>query len=157
MMRFLSVFLLLLGLSLRITAQEQEKKITVKPDIHFRTFWMNTGYPGLDYKKDHALGMSLYLGANFNYAIHWTFDIGYRSFANVASSDIWNPDPISGQSNRYETGLFDLLDPRDRFFGRLETLSLEYSTEKFGLKAGRMGINSDWINAQDGRLSTTAV
>lgn len=157
MMRFLSVFLLLLGFSSGITAQEQEKKITVKPVIHFRTFWMNTGYPGLEFKKDHALGMSLYAGAGFSYSDRLTLDLGYRTFANVSSSDIWKSDPVSGQANRYETGLFDLLNPGDRFFGRFETFSLGYSGEKFGAKIGRMGINTDWVNAQDGRLSPTAI
>lgn len=151
------IFLFLLSLPITLVAQEKEEKITIQPDIHFRTFWMNTAYPGLDFKKDYALGVSLYTGANISYSDRWGVDLGYRTFANVASSEIWELDPISGQSNRYETGLFDLLDPKDRFFGRFETFSLSYSGEKFGAKIGRMGINSDWVNAQDGRLSPTAV
>jgi hypothetical protein len=138
-------------------AQEEERKLILTPDLHFRTFWMNTNYPSQDFKEDYALGMSLNLGAVLRYRDHWKFHFGYRTFANVASSDIWNPDPITGQPNRYETGLFDLLDTRDRFFGKLETFSLEYSNENLGVKVGRMGINTDWINAQDGRLSPTAV
>ncbi|WP_111672285.1 hypothetical protein [Algoriphagus litoralis] len=138
-------------------SQDEEQKIIVRPDLHFRTFWMNTNYPGQDFKEDYALGMSLNLGALISYQSHWKLKFGYRSFGNVTSSEIWLPDPTSGQANRYETGLFDLLDTRDRFFGKLETLSLEYSTAKVGIKAGRMGINTDWINAQDGRLSPTVV
>ena len=149
--------LFILGLIFKGLAQDEEKKLSIQPDLHFRTFWMNTNYPSQDFKKDYALGMSLNLGAVISYKSNWKFHIGYRSFANVASSEIWEPDPTTGQANRYETGLFDLLDTRDKFFGKLETLSLEYSTEKIGIKAGRMGINSDWINAQDGRLSPTAV
>ena len=138
-------------------AQEEERKLVLTPDLHFRTFWMNTKYPRQDFKEDYALGVSLNLGAVLRYQDHWKLHFGYRTFANIASSEIWLPDPITGQSNRYETGLFDLLDTRDRFFGKLETLSLEYSKENFGIKIGRMGINTDWINAQDGRLSSTAV
>jgi hypothetical protein len=138
-------------------AQEGEKKLDLRPDIHFRTFWMNTDYPGQDFKADYALGMSMNLGAILSYREKWKLHLGYRTFANVASSELWEADPVSGQPNRYETGLFDLLDNRDRFFGKMETFSLEYSTPKLGIKAGRMGINSDWINAQDGRLSPTAV
>lgn len=138
-------------------AQDEERKLIVQPDLHFRTFWMNTNYPGQEFKEDYALGMSLNLGAGVSYRTNWKFHFGYRAFANVTSSEIWEPDPLSGQANRYETGLFDLLDTRDRFFGKLETLSLEYSTAKVGVKAGRMGINSDWVNAQDGRLSPTAI
>lgn len=118
---------------------------------------MSTSYPSRDFKDDYALGMSLNLGGKITYAEHWRLHAGYRMFANVASSDIWNADPTTGQGNRYEVGLFDLLDTRDRFFGKLETLSLEYFTEKFSIKAGRMGINTDWVNPQDGRLSPTAV
>lgn len=147
----------LLGLLKTGKAQEETEKLSAHPDVHFRTFWMNTNYPGQNLKEDYALGMSLNLGAILTYQSHWKFHLGYRSFANVASSDIWKPDPTTGQGNRYETGLFDLLDTRDRFFGKLETFSLEYFKQNFGIKAGRMGINSDWINAQDGRLSPTAV
>ncbi|GMQ29697.1 hypothetical protein [Algoriphagus confluentis] len=153
---FLLYLFLLIGVD-QVWAQEEEKKLELRPDLHFRTFWMSTSYPGLDFKEDYALGMSLNLGGKIKYRENWTFHAGYRMFANVWSSQIWDPDPISSQSNRYETGLFDLLNPKDRFFGRLETLSLEYSQEKFGLKIGRMGINSDWVNAQDGRLAPTAV
>lgn len=158
-MKFRIFFSALFFLSFAFTAksQEEEKKLSVSPDLHFRTFWMNTSYPGKDYKEDYALGLSLNLGAWVTYKQNWKFHVGYRSFANSFSSKIWEPDPHTGQPNRYETGLFDLLDTRDRFFGKLETLSLEYSQANFGIKAGRMGVNSDWINAQDGRLSPTAV
>jgi hypothetical protein len=147
----------LLSLSFNAWPQEKERSLALRPDVHFRTFWMNTSYTQGEYKDDYALGMSLNLGATLSYRTDWKLQIGYRTFANVASSDIWNPDPVSGQANRYETGLFDLLDPRDRLFGKLETLSLAYSTTKLGIKVGRMGINSDWVNAQDGRLSPTVV
>jgi len=157
MKRIVPVLIFILSTFFSVEAQEEEKKLIVYPDLHFRTFWMNTNYPGQDYKEDYALGMSFNLGAMVKYKESLKFHIGYRSFANVASSEIWEPDPISGQANRYETGLFDLLNTRDRFFGKLETFSLEYSKQNFGIKAGRMGINTDWINAQDGRLSPTAV
>ncbi|MFN4000148.1 hypothetical protein [Algoriphagus sp.] len=157
MRRIILILIFFLSTLFSVEAQEEERKLIVNPDLHFRTFWMNTNYPKLDYKEDYALGMSLNLGAEIKYQDHWKLHIGYRTFANVASSEISEPDPISGQANRYETGLFDLLDTRNRFFGKLETLSIEYSEENFGIKAGRMGINTDWVNAQDGRLSPTAV
>ena len=53
--------------------------------------------------------------------------------------------------------MFDLLDQDDRFFGKLENLSLTYSKESWGISAGRIAINEDWINAQDGRLSPTGI
>lgn len=153
-MRFiwLGFFLILPLLSF---SQESEKALIFAPDIHFRTFWMSTTYPD-DFKDDYALGASLNLGGKITYRENFKFHIGYRSFANIWSSDISAPDPLTGQSNRYETGLFDLLDTEDKFFGKLETFSFEYSNSKWGAKVGRMGINSDWVNAQDGRLSPTA-
>lgn len=157
MKRIFLLAILLLTFRMIGKAQEEERKLVLTPDLHFRTFWMNTNYPGQDFKGDYALGMTLNLGSVLRFKESWKFHVGYRTFANVASSEIWEPDPITEQPNRYETGLFDLLDTRDRFFGKLETFSLEYSKENFGVKVGRMGINSDWINAQDGRLSPTAV
>lgn len=147
---------IILVLSFHAKAQDTERKLEVVPDIHFRMFWMSTSYPS-DFKDDYALGTSLQLGGKFTYAKHWDLQVGYRFYGDLWSSDIWSPDPVSGNSNRYETGLFDLQNPGDRFFGRLESLSISYSTSLWGVRLGRMGINTDWINAQDGRLSPTAV
>lgn len=156
-MKRVVIVIFLLGILKTGKAQEEKRKFIVNPDLHFRTFWMNTNYPGQDLKEDYALGLSMNLGAIIKYRENWKLHVGYRTFANAVSSEIWEPDPTTGQSNRYESGLFDLLDTKDRFFGKLETLSLEYSKQRFGIKAGRMGINSEWVNAQDGRLSPTAV
>lgn len=137
-------------------AQQPEKKLDIKPDVHFRMFWMSTSYPG-DYKDDYALGTRLTLGSKVTFAEHWDFKIGYSVFGNLWSSDLSVPDPISGGGNRYEVGLFDLLNEEDRFFGKLEKLSLTYSQSNWGVSAGRLAINEDWINGQDGRLSLTGV
>lgn len=155
--RLVLLVVLLLILVKPIQAQEEERKISVHPDVHWRTFWMNTSYPGENFKEDYALGMSLNLGAQVDFREYWNFQIGYRAFANLASSDLEGLDPISGQGNRYEIGLFDMLNPSDRFFGKLETLSLAYTRKKFAIKLGRQPINSDWVNGQDGRLSPTAM
>jgi hypothetical protein len=34
---------------------------------------------------------------------------------------------------------------------------LGYSKSKLGVKLGKMGVQTDWVNAQDGRLSPTVV
>lgn len=140
-----------------VVAQQEEKKIIFKPEVSFRSFWMQTSYAEQALKSDHALGMTAYLGGKWTVRKNWELRVGYRAFGNVASSLIWENDPLTGQPNRYEAGLFDLLQPEDRFFGRLETLSLGYSKPKFGVKLGKMGIQTDWVNAQDGRLSPTVV
>lgn len=147
--------LLLIFLPLFGFAQQEKKGIILSPDLHFRTFWMSTNYPS-DFKNDFALGSSLNLGAKARIQ-KFELQVGYRVFANLWSSDLASPDPLSGQPNRYEAGLFDLLNPKDKFFGKLETLSISYQNSNWGASLGRMGINSDWINAQDGRLSPTAI
>lgn len=145
-----------LVLSFRAYSQVTEKKLEIVPDVHFRMFWMSTSYPS-DFKNDFALGSSLNLGTKITFAERLQFHIGYRIYGNLWSSELTAPDPLSGLNNRYEVGLFDLLNQDDKFFGKLETFSLGYSLSNWGLKFGRMGINSDWINAQDGRLAPTAV
>ena len=117
---------------------------------------MNTNYWDA-YKSDYALGTSLNLGAKLNYIKHWEFRVGYRVYANLWSSDLTASDPKSGGRNRYEVGLFDLLNEGDRIFGKLENLSVTYSRANWGISAGRMHINEDWMNAQDGRLSPTGI
>ncbi|MFC3881785.1 hypothetical protein ACFOSV_16435 [Algoriphagus namhaensis] len=154
MKRFL--ILIFFGLVLQTSHAQEEKSVDIKPDFHLRTFWMSSTYPS-DFKDDYALGTSLNLGTKISFQKNWNFQIGYRVFANVLSSDIWSPDPLSGQSNRYETGLFDLLNPGDSFFGKLEILNLGYNSDKWGVKVGRFGINTPWINPQDGRLSPTGI
>lgn len=137
-------------------AQRPEKKLEVDPDVHLRIFWMSTSYAD-DYKDDYALGTSLNLGAKITYAENLQLRVGYRVFGNLWSSDLTALDPVSGGENRYEVGLFDLLNREDRFFGKLENLSLTYSKNNWGIAIGRMAINTDWINAQDGRLSPTGI
>jgi hypothetical protein len=147
---------LLLVLSFKAQSQDSEKKLEIVPDVHFRMFWMSTSYPS-DFKNDFALGSSLNLGTKITFAERLQFHLGYRFYGNLWSSDLTAPDPLSGLNNRYEVGLFDLLNLEDKFFGKLETISLSYSRSNWGMKIGRMGINSDWINGQDGRLAPNAV
>ncbi|MDN3203300.1 hypothetical protein [Algoriphagus sediminis] len=150
------VLILLVWLVIFSQAWAQDvQKVKLSPDIHFRTFWMSTSYPS-DFKDDYALGASLNLGGKAKYK-GFEFHAGYRVFGNLVSSDIWKPDPVSGQGNRYETGLFDLLNPGDNYFGKLEIFNLKYEGKNWGGQIGRFGINTPWINPQDGRLSPTGV
>ena len=136
---------------------DKEKKVVFQPQLSFRSFWMNTSYSNEALRSDYALGLSSLIGGKLTLQKKWEIQAGYRVFGNAFSSEFWLPDPVTGQANRYETGMFNVLDPQDRFFGRLELLSLGYSHPKFGFKLGKMGIQSDWVNAQDGRLSPTVV
>ena len=141
----------------QISRKAAENKVLFIPDVSFRSFWMNTSYTNEELKPDYALGISTAAGGKLSFAKHWEVQGGYRIFANVFSSPFWEIDPTTRQSNRYESGLFNLLDPKDRFFGRLELLSLSYTQPKFGIKLGKMGIQTEWVNSQDGRLSPTVV
>jgi hypothetical protein len=137
-------------------SQEKERTLALVPKAHFRTFWMSTSYPN-HFKNDFALGSSLNLGGELSYQEHWKIQLGYRFFGNLWSSNLNELDPLSGQANRYELGLFDLLNAKNRFFGKIEALSVSYSQNQWGVTAGRMGIDSDWVNLQDGRLAPTAI
>ena len=145
------------GETVHAQTDEKEKKAVFQPELSFRSFWMNTAYPNETFRSDHALGLTSLVGGKLTLQKKWEIQAGYRVFGNAFSSDFWLPDPITGQANRYESGLFNVLEPQDRFFGRVELLSLGYSQTNFGVKVGKMGIQSDWVNAQDGRLSPTVV
>lgn len=145
------------GETVHAQTDEKEKKVVFQPVLSFRSFWMNTAYPNETFRSDYALGLTSLVGGKLTLQKKWEIQAGYRVFGNALSSEFWLPDPVTGQANRYESGLFNVLEPQDRFFGRVELLSLGYSHPNFGVKVGKMGIQSDWVNAQDGRLSPTVV
>ena len=145
------------GETVQAQTDEKEKKVVFQPELSFRSFWMNTSYSNEAFRSDYALGLTSLVGGKWTLQKKWDLQVGYRVFGNAFSSDFWLPDPVTGQANRYESGLFNVLEPQDRFFGRVELLSLGYSQPDFGVKVGKMGIQSDWVNAQDGRLSPTVV
>jgi hypothetical protein len=145
------------GETVQAQTEEKEKKVVFQPELSFRSFWMNTSYSNEVLRSDYALGLTSLVGGKWTLQKKWDLQVGYRVFGNAYSSDFWLPDPLTGQANRYESGLFNVLEPQDRFFGRVELLSLGYSQPTFGVKVGKMGIQSDWVNAQDGRLSPTVV
>ena len=106
-MRFLSfsTFLLLIVLhSNLVHAQvpEVEKKVVFEPELSLRSFWMNTSYTNEALRSDHALGLTSLIGGKIIASKKWEFQAGYRVFANAFSSNFWVPDPVTGQSNRYE-------------------------------------------------------
>lgn len=135
-------------------SQGEQKKFSVIPQVHFRTFWMSTTYPG-KFKDDYSLGASLSVGAKLTYGSNWSLQSSYRGFADIWSSQIWEASPITGRRNRYEIGLYDLQNPGDRVFGSFERLTIRYKGQFWEVALGRMDINTPWVNPQDGRLSPT--
>lgn len=122
---------------------------------HFRYFLMATdnatGYR--DYHA-HALGG----GIKFETARYHGFQFGISGFFvfNAGSSNLAEPDPKSGQMNRYELGLFDVTNPENKTdIDRLEELYIKYSTQRISVTAGRQLMNTPFINLQDGRMRPT--
>lgn len=124
---------------------------------HFRYFNMYT-----DNEKDltdyyaNALGG----GLGFETAQFHKFQFAISGFYifNIGSSDLTKLDPISGQPNRYEIGLFDIENSANKMdINRLEEFYLKYNFKKSSLILGRMLINTPFINLQDGRMRPTAV
>ncbi|EKB51129.1 hypothetical protein [Cecembia lonarensis] len=161
-MKFLSiVFTLFFLLQHNNFAQETEPvnnkaKPPISGEIGLRSFWMSTSY-WEDFKGDFALGQSAYLQLKTQSYKGFSAIGRYTVFGNAWSSDLLARDPITQNFNRYEVGLFDVLNPDDRFFGKLEEFQLRYQSEKFEAAIGRMDINTPFINPQDGRLSPTFV
>ncbi len=133
-----------------------KSKNPIQGTIGIRSFWMSTSY-WEDFKGDFALGQSAYLQLKTKEYKGFSVIGRYSVFGNVWSSDLLERDPATQNFNRYEVGLFDVNNPSDRFFGKIEELQIRYNAPKFNVIAGRMDINTPFINPQDGRLSPTFV
>lgn len=161
MRRYLIIGLLsFLGFSSLTSAQDttntSKSAVPVEGTVGLRTFWMSTSYFE-DFKGDYALGQAAFLRLKTKDFKGFSLAARYTLFANVWSSNLLDRDPITGNFNRYEVGLFDVTNPADRLFGKLEELQLRYQSEKISAVLGRMDINTPFINPQDGRLSPTFV
>lgn len=142
----------------QLVAQEVESasKRPIQGVLGLRNYWMSTSY-WEDFKGDFALGQSVFLRVHTNTYKGFSVAGRYTVFANLMSSDLLDRDPITGNFNRYEVGLFDVANPESAFFGKLEELQIRYKSKKLEAILGRMDINTPFINPQDGRLSPTFV
>ncbi|MBL7817852.1 MAG: OprD family outer membrane porin [Saprospiraceae bacterium] len=171
---------LMLGFNTFMRAQHQE--VHEKPDIwkgkqnqtedttsllnafkkghihgHFRYYFMATDNEKnlSDYHANAAGGGIRFETANFH-----GFQFGVSGFYvfNLGSSDLTKLDPTTGQSNRYEIGLFDQEDPTNgKDIDRLEEFFLKYNYKKSHISFGRQLLNTPFINLQDGRMRPTGV
>lgn len=122
---------------------------------HARYFFMATQNRDelSDYYANAAGGGLKYESAPFR-----GFQVGVSGFFiyNVGSSDLALVDPLSGGRNRYEIGLFDLEDPRNRAdIDRLEELYIRFRKAKGTVTFGKQLINTPFINPQDSRMRPT--
>lgn len=124
---------------------------------HFRYFFMATrNEKALSNYHANAAGG----GLKFETARFRNFQMGISGFFtfNIGSSDLSKPDPATGAFNRYEIGLFDIQDPRNKTdINRLEELYLKYHFPSTVITFGKQLLNNPFINLQDGRMRTTAV
>lgn len=87
-------------------------------------------------------GFNVGIGGAFNY--------------NLTSSDFTKKDAITGASNRYEIGLFDVENPSNRNnLDRIEELWLRYQWKKTRITLGQQILQTPFINYQDGRMRPT--
>ncbi|MCC5938672.1 MAG: hypothetical protein JJU34_15430 [Lunatimonas sp.] len=153
---FLFLFAIVGGYAQEADSLAHKPQHAIKGTLGLRSYWMSTGY-WEDFKSDFALGQSAFLRLTTR-ELHGFSLVGrYTVFGNLWSSDLSAPDPVTNNVNRYEVGLFDVNNPSDRLFGKIEELQLRYRSERFDVVAGRMDINTPFLNPQDGRLSPTFV
>lgn len=124
---------------------------------HFRYYFMAT---------DNASGLSDFYanaiggGIKYETAPFKGFQFGVSGFFvfNIGSTDLSIPDPKTNQSSRYESALFDIEDPSNKYdIDRLEELYLKYNWKQSTIVFGKQLINTPFINLQDGRMRPTEV
>ncbi len=154
-MRRFQLVLVFFFLFTSLFAQEKQPSWG-KMDVRARFYSMNTVNEAAlrDYFAS-AFGV----GAGYS-SPEWE-GLSFRSSAwltqGLYTTDITNPDPISGALNRYEIGLFNVRDVHDRTLFRIEDLYLQYKKEQSYLRLGRQLITTPFVNPQDGRMSPSYV
>jgi hypothetical protein len=143
------------GLSMAMDSLQREP-VRLIPEVRVRSFFMATQNEGA-LADDFAWASALRIAVQSTPYKGFSIKAGYRAFGIHAHSDVWAPESTTGQINRYETGLFDQLNPEQRYFGKVEELHLAYAGSTVQGTIGRMFINTPFINPQDGRLNPTAV
>ncbi|MEQ8811379.1 MAG: OprD family outer membrane porin [Imperialibacter sp.] len=119
---------------------------------HLRSFSMGT-INHEDFPDYYAQGVGAGLG--WYSPIIGKFQVAMSGFFmyNLASSPLGNVPPFN---NRYEVGLFDVLNPDNRSdLGRVENLYLRYIISKKNksyIQVGKFGLKTPMMNPQDGRM-----
>lgn len=121
-------------------------------EFHARSFFMSTINKGelLDYS-------ALATGAGIGYySPKWKgFHFGFSGFFvfQLLENNIYESDPTTNNTNRYEILLFDMNDFSNRTdLDRLEELFLQYDHKKLSIKLGRQTFDSPLLNEQDNRM-----
>jgi hypothetical protein len=126
-----------------------------KWSLHSRSYFMSTINEGA-LKDDYALAQGAGIGLLTVPVKGFQLGVAGYFIFNLVSSDLAEPDPISGGNNRYEIGQFDVTNPKNKHdLDRLEDLFLRYSYRKNSITIGRMELNTPFMNLQDGRMRPT--
>jgi hypothetical protein len=123
---------------------------------HYRYFFMATdNAPGFQDYFANAAGGGIRFETGRFHGFHLVVS-GFYTF-NIWSSDLSIPDPLSGNRNRYEIGLFDVEDPENvTNLDRLEEFHLGYEYRNTRITLGKQLLNTPFLNLQDGRMRPTA-
>ena len=128
-----------------------------KLHIHTRSYSMATNNlnNGPDYYAV-AKGLGAAWESPHFYGFYGRFS-GFFIF-EVASSNFFESDPVTGISNRYELPLFDMNDPTNREdLDRFEELLLGYQHKDWHIRFGRQVVNTPFLNEQDNRMRPNLV
>lgn len=121
-------------------------------EFHKRSFLMHTINKGelMDYS---ALATGAGLGY---YSPSWkNFHFGFSGFFTfqLFQYNIYEEDPTTSNTNRYEILLFDMNDLENtRDLDRLEELYITYERDHFETVFGRQKFSSPFLNEQDNRM-----
>lgn len=120
--------------------------------FHQKTFYMQTINKGelMDYS-------TLATGAGIGYfSPSWKgFHVGFSGFFvfQLFQQNIYKPDPITSNVNRYEIVLYDMNDAENRRdLDRLEELYVSYERSNSRFIYGRHKFQSPLLNEQDNRM-----
>jgi hypothetical protein len=86
-------------------------------------------------------------GVRFKLSGGYTFDL--------ATSDLTEPDPVTGAANRYEIGLYDVNDPRHtNDLAYVHEFQLDWMArhQRTYVTVGKQELNTPFLNPQDGRM-----
>lgn len=121
---------------------------------HVRQFGMFT---------DNARGLSDYFaiaaGASMVYRTRpwrgFQVSFGGEFVTDIASSDFSLPDPVTGSYDRYNIGLYEVLELNHKTsLARISTLNLRYApSQRLQVVWGKQFINTPLVNPQDGRMN----
>jgi hypothetical protein len=81
----------------------------------------------------------------------WSIGIaGYLSHDLNSNKEV--VDPVTGRKSRYELAMFDLESPNDNNVSLIGEAYLSWTDKKHTVTAGRMKLNTPFMNAFDGRM-----